>query len=112
MKCGSPEFRVQKHGLQIARSRHSKRRRAMAGFPFRSELSLLCSGLMMLNLFACSGHRATLPEVRPIKAVFEPLQEDLKKSYVTLFEIAPTLEYSDVQIATMKQYLEQAQDYC
>jgi Zn-dependent protease with chaperone function len=28
------------------------------------------------------------------------------------FEIAPTLEYSDAQIATMQEYLTQAQDYC
>src|SRR5579884_2625706 len=112
MKPRPPEFHAQNPGLRIAQNRNLKRRRPMAGFPFRSELSLLCSGLMMLNLFACSGHRATLPEVRPVKAVFQPLQEDLKKSYVTLFETASTLEYSDAQIATMKQYLDQAQDYC
>lgn len=47
-----------------------------------------------------------------MNAVFQPLQEELKKSYATLFEIAPTLEYSDGQIATMQEYLKQAQDYC
>ncbi len=78
----------------------------------RAAASLLCSELLLLNLVACGGHRATLPEVKPVAAVFQPLQEDLKKSYATLFEIAPTLEYSDAQITTMQQYLKQAQDYC
>jgi hypothetical protein len=53
-----------------------------------------------------------LPTVRPVVGVFEPLQEDLKKSYLTLFEIAPTLEYSETQIAHMRDYLSQAQDFC
>ncbi|HVW85258.1 MAG TPA: M48 family metalloprotease [Bryobacteraceae bacterium] len=84
----------------------------MAMFDFRRELSLLCSALLLSNLVACGGHRVTLPEVRPVAPVFQPLQEELKKSYATLFETAATLEYSDAQIAQMKQYLEQAQDYC
>jgi hypothetical protein len=44
--------------------------------------------------------------------VFEPLREELKKSYLTLFETAAKLEYSDSQIAKMQEYLKQAQDYC
>lgn len=78
----------------------------------RSGLSLLCSELLLLNTLSCGGHRVTLPEVRAPKEVFDPLQEELKKSYATLFEIAPTLEYSGSQITTMQGYLKQAQDYC
>jgi Zn-dependent protease with chaperone function len=81
-------------------------------FNIRSGLSVVCSELLLLNLVACGGHRVTLPEVKPVAPVFGPLQEDLKKSYATLFEIAPTLEYNDAQIATMQEYLKQAQDYC
>src|SRR5690242_2530486 len=87
-------------------------REGVMDFNVRSGLSLLCSELLLLNLLACGGHRVTLPEVKPVAPVFGPLQEDLKKSYATLFEIAPTLEYSDAQIATMQEYLRQAQDYC
>jgi len=78
----------------------------------RSGISLLCSELLLLNLLACGGHRASLPEVRPVAPVFDPLQQDLKKSYATLFEISPRLEYSASQITTMREYLKQAQDYC
>ena len=78
----------------------------------RPLISLICSELLLLNLVACGGHRVALPEVKPPVAVFNPLQEDLKKSYATLFEIAPRLEYSAGQIVAMQQYLKQAQDYC
>lgn len=78
----------------------------------RCVISLLCCELLLLNLLACGGHRVALPEVRPVAPVFDPLQQDLKKSYATLFEIGPKLGYSASQIATMREYLKQAQDYC
>jgi Zn-dependent protease with chaperone function len=53
-----------------------------------------------------------LPEVKPVAPVFDPLQQELKKSYFTLFESTPTLEYSASQLTTMQEYLKQAQDYC
>jgi len=79
----------------------------------RALIALLCSELLIANLVGCGRqHRAELPTVRPVASVFEPLQEDLKKSYLTLFEIAPGLEYSEAQIARMREYLSQAQDFC
>ncbi len=84
----------------------------MASLDLRAMLALLCSELMIGTLIGCGGHRVVLPEARPPAAVFEPLQEDLKKSYVTLFETASKLEYSDSQIARMQEYLKQAEDYC
>lgn len=78
----------------------------------RGMLALLCSELLLGTLVGCGGHRATLPEVKPPAAVFGPLQDELKKSYLTLFETAATLEYTDAQIAQMQKYLGQAQDYC
>jgi Zn-dependent protease with chaperone function len=75
-------------------------------------MALLCSELLMSSLVGCGRHRITLPEVKPPPAVFEPLQEELKKPYLILFETASKLEYSESQIAKMQQYLEQAQDYC
>lgn len=84
----------------------------MFNFSLRSGITVLCSELVLLNLLACGSHRASLPEVKPVAPVFDPLQQELKKSYVTLFEIAPRLEYSASEIATMQQYLKQAQDYC
>jgi len=44
--------------------------------------------------------------------VFDPLSEELKKPYLTLFETASQLGYSDAQILKMQEYLKQAQDYC
>lgn len=75
----------------------------------RSGISLLCrSEFLLLNLLACGGHRASLPEARPVAPVFDPLQQDLKKSYATLFEIAPGLEYSASRITAMREYLKHA----
>jgi len=84
----------------------------MAGPRLRAFVALLCSELLIANLAGCGRHRVELPTVKPVVGVFEPLQEDLKKSYLTLFEIAPSLEYSETQIARMHDYLRQAQDFC
>jgi Zn-dependent protease with chaperone function len=84
----------------------------MKNLDFRGLLALLCTELLIGSLTGCGGHRVALPETRPPAQVFEPLSEDLKKSYVTLFETASKLEYSDAQIAKMREYLDQAQDYC
>jgi Zn-dependent protease with chaperone function len=65
-----------------------------------------------MNLLACGAHRINLPEVKPPSQVFEPLQEELKKSYLTLFDTASELEYSADQLLKMQEYLKQAQDYC
>jgi Zn-dependent protease with chaperone function len=79
----------------------------------RGLTALLCCELLLVTLIGCGGtHRATLPETKPVSAVFEPLQEDLKKSYLTLFETAAKLEYSDSQIEKMREYLNQGEDYC
>src|SRR5689334_18629163 len=84
----------------------------MIGPKLRAFVALFCSELLIVNLAGCGGHRAELPTVKPVASVFEPLQEELKKPYLTLFEIAPTLEYSETQIARMRDYLNQAQDFC
>jgi hypothetical protein len=84
----------------------------MAGPDLKALVALLCSELLIANLAACGHHQAELPTVKPVASVFEPLQEDLKKSYLTLFEIAPTLEYSETQVTRVREYLKQAQDFC
>lgn len=84
----------------------------MAKIDARGMIAVLCSELLFGSLVGCGRHRVTLPEAKPAASTLEPLQEDLKKSYLTLFEEAPKLEYSESQIAKMRQYLGQAQDYC
>jgi Zn-dependent protease with chaperone function len=84
----------------------------MARVDVRALVALLSSELLMMNLVGCGGHRATLPTVAPVTPVFQPLQEELKKSYLTLFETASKLEYRESQIAQMREFLKQAQDYC
>ncbi len=84
----------------------------MPKLDLRGLLALLCSELMIGSLVGCGGHRVALPEIRPPSQVFEPLSEELKKSYLTLFETASQLEYSAAQITKMQEYLKQAQDYC
>jgi Zn-dependent protease with chaperone function len=85
---------------------------SMIKLDVQSMLALLCSELMISALTGCGGHRVALPEIRPPAQVFDPLSEELKKPYLTLFETAAKLEYSDGQIAKMQEYLKQAQDYC
>ena len=84
----------------------------MIRFDLQAMLALLCSELLIGTLTGCGVHRATLPEVKPPSHVFDPLQNELKKSYLTLFETASKLEYGDSQITRMQEYLKQAQDYC
>lgn len=84
----------------------------MPNLDLRAMVALLCSEALLASLLGCGRHRVELPEVKPPAAVFEPLQEDLKKSYLTLFETAGKLEYSDSQVLKMREYLKQAQDYC
>jgi Zn-dependent protease with chaperone function len=84
----------------------------MGALNLQRFLALLCTELLIWTTAGCGRRRTTLPEVKPVAQVFEPLQAELNKSYLTLFETASTLEYTDGQLAKMRQYLDQAQDYC
>ncbi len=75
-------------------------------------VAVLAAELILSSQFGCASRRTTPPESKPAPAVFDALQEDLKKPYVTLFETAAKLEYSESQIRTMREYLTQAEDYC
>jgi hypothetical protein len=57
----------------------------MPKLDLRGLLALLCSELMISSLTGCGGHRVALPEARPPAQVFDPLSEELKKPYLTLF---------------------------
>lgn len=81
-------------------------------FNFRAMTSLLCSGLLIASLPGCGRHRVMLPEIKPPAQVFEPLQAELRKSYLTLFETASKLEYSESQIAHMHEYLNKRRTIC
>ncbi len=87
----------------------------MLGPTTKSVIALFCSEVLLLNLLSCGGHRTTLPKVRTVATSFEPLkplEEDLKKPYLVLFETSPRLEYSPAEIARMQEYLQEAEDYC
>ncbi len=42
----------------------------------------------------------------------EPLQKELQKDYLTLFETAPSLRYSASQIEETRKHLENGEEYC
>ena len=84
----------------------------MTRLDFRTMLALLACEALIGNLIGCAGHRVILPEVKPPSQVFGSFQGELNKSYLTLFESAAKLEYSDAQILKMQEYLKQAEDYC
>jgi hypothetical protein len=87
----------------------------MEGAPMRlhprSALALLLALWLAVSPLACA-RRAAAPRVTLPPAVFGPLQKDLQKSYLELFETAHRLEYSPGQIQEMRQYLNGAKDYC
>jgi hypothetical protein len=66
---------------------------------------------MLVFVPGCS-HRREPPVKALPPAVFQPLAETVQYSYLELFRIAPRLEYTQTQIDAMRQYLNQAQDYC
>jgi hypothetical protein len=80
-------------------------------FDARGFISLILTEFLVIAPVAC-GHRTTKPQIPVAPSVFSPLQEDLNKSYLELFKISPTLEYSSTQISEMRNYLDQAQNYC
>jgi hypothetical protein len=74
-------------------------------------MALLLAVSLTVSPVACAK-RVAAPRVALPPAVFEPLQKDLQKSYLELFETAHRLEYSPRQIQDMREYLDGAKDYC
>jgi len=78
---------------------------------FRAVVSILICQALILSSVSC-GHRTVAPQAPLAAAVFNPLQEYLQKSYLELFKLAPTLEFSQSQIDEMRKYLNDSKDYC
>src|SRR5579884_1382707 len=75
---------------------------------------LLFAGAALAAGASGCAHKAPVEPPKPplVPAVFQPLQDALQKSYLELFQLAPTLEFSNTQIQNMRTYLEQARRYC
>lgn len=70
----------------------------------------LCELLVLLP--ACHKQvRLGAPAPTPAQSAI-PLQEELLKDYLTLFETAPELNYSSSQINQMREHLQKGEDYC
>jgi hypothetical protein len=68
--------------------------------------------ILIVAMQGC-GARNLAPPVAPLAPpVFEPLKQEVLKSYLELFRISPKLEYTPEQIQAMQKYLDEAQDYC
>lgn len=79
----------------------------------KRQIAMVCVvSLLGATQTTCSSRQATLPRTQPAPEIFEPLQADLRKSYLELFETASRLEYSPAQIERMRGYLKEAQSYC
>ena len=74
--------------------------------------AVLAAELVLLASIGGCGRRTTPPATPLTPTVFQPLRQELNKSYAELFRIAPTLEYSQAQIDSMREYLKQAEDFC
>jgi hypothetical protein len=77
----------------------------------RAIISIVVCETLILSSVSC-GHRTVAPQAPVAAAVFNPLQEYLQKSYLELFQLAPTLEFSKSQIEEMRKYLNESKDYC
>jgi hypothetical protein len=75
-------------------------------------LAVLLCFLLILTASGCGGRAVNLPTATIASTVFDPLKQDIQKSYLELFRISPKLEYSSAEIEAMRKYLDQAQDYC
>jgi len=87
----------------------------------RQPLALFLSFvLVLLPVMSCGGGGAAsgpadapeTPNVPLQPAVFEPLNESLKKSYLQLFDEAATLEFRQTQLEEMGSYVEGAREFC
>ncbi len=79
----------------------------------KRQIAMVCVvSLLGATQTTCASRQAPLPRTQPAPEVFEPLQADLRKSYLELFETASRLEYSAAQLERMRGYLKEAQGYC
>ncbi|MGC8794024.1 MAG: M48 family metalloprotease, partial [Bryobacteraceae bacterium] len=78
----------------------------------RSFLALLLAELLALSPGVVAAQVRKAPAPPQPREVFEPLQKELQKSYLELFDEAPKLEYSAAQIERMRKYLDEAREFC
>jgi Zn-dependent protease with chaperone function len=60
----------------------------------------------------CARRQASLPQRTLSPDVLDPLLEITRRPYAELFRDASKYRYSSEQIAKMKEYLEESQEYC
>ncbi len=70
----------------------------------------LCELLILLP--ACHRQVRLGAPAPKVARHLEPLQKELQKDYLTLFEIAPDLHYSTSQIEQTREHLQNGEDYC
>ncbi len=80
-------------------------------FNLRACVAVLLSELLVL-LPACHKQAPLGSPAPKAPHHVEPLQKELLKDYLTLFETAPELRYSDDQINRMREHLQKGEDYC
>lgn len=68
---------------------------------------LLCE---LLVIIPANPLAAAAPQINPV--VLKAFQENLQKSYLELFKISPTLEFSSAQVEQMRKYLDNAEHIC
>ncbi len=79
---------------------------------FHRFLALLLAELMALVPAGAAAQKTRPPSPPEPREVFESLRTALERPYLELFDAAPKLEYNPAQIARMRKYLDEAQQYC
>ncbi len=79
---------------------------------WQSSFAILVSITLVMTTSGCGKQVVTPPVPALVPTVFDPLKQEIRKPYLELFQIAPTLEYSADQIEGMRKYLDAAQAYC
>ena len=82
------------------------------GSPARKLFSLLLCGILIAQSSGCAARARIAPKAPLPASVLDPLQVALITPYDELLQTASRMEFSSEQIQRMREYLEQAKDYC
>jgi len=73
---------------------------------------ILFVALSLSLILGCSQRRVKPPEMPLAPSAHDQIQQRLQQPYEDLFDLAPSLNLSSIDLAGMRQHVRQSQDYC
>jgi Zn-dependent protease with chaperone function len=93
---------------KAARKIERRKGNKMSAFLKKAVAVLLCWAILLPT----TGGSATRPPAPPSPEPQLPLRDYLQKSYLELFELAPTLKFSEAEIEAQRKALKNGKDMC